>query len=363
MRLASIRSQSLPGAVFALVLIAMGCAERRSPSASLSSRTILVMGTTASVKLPSTSASRLREAADIVETIFRDIEEKMSRYRPDSELSEINRQAGRTPVRVSPVTLNTVVLAKQYARLSDGAFDPTVAPLVQLWQGDTSDRRELPGAEALARARELVDYQEIRVDMEERTVFLQQEGMSMDLGGIAKGKAADLAAKALAKAGFEDFLIDLGGDIRSRGAPDGHSAWRVGVRDPFDTGQLLGVLNLKPLPAVTTSGNYERFVIIDGEQFGHLIDPRTGRTVQEIAGVTVIARTAAGADAISTALYIAGIRQAPRIIERVPDVEALLIPNRRPTEIWVTPGINAMFEPHPEHRNAIRFLSSDTEFQ
>ncbi len=359
----SLRTQYLIGAVLPLALTILGCAEQRTPPASVSSRTILVMGTMASVKLPFTAASRLDEAADIAEAVFREIDEKMSRYRPDSELSEINRQAGRTPVRVSPVTLNTVVLSKKYARLSQGAFDPTIAPLLELWQDDHSDRRAPPGAEALAHARELVDYQKIQVDMEQGTVFLQREGMRMDLGGIAKGKAADLAAEALTKAGFENFLVDLGGDIRSAGAPDKRSAWRVGVRNPFDTELMLGVLNLQPLPAVTTSGNYERFVIIDGERFGHLIDPRTGRPAQAIAGVTVIARTAAAADALSTALFISGIQQSPQLYERLHDVEALLIPNRQPPELWVTPGFTAMFEPHPEHRDAIRFLTSDMDFQ
>ncbi len=314
------------------------------------------MGTQASVTLPAHSAARLDEAADIVEAVFSDIEQKMSLYRTDSELAAINRAAGMVPVAVSPVTLNTVALAIKYARLSNGMFDPTMTPLLQSWRDAATDEPEIPDAETLAQALTLVDFRRIEIDTEETTVFLQQQGMVLDLGGIAKGEAADLAAATLKAKGYDAFLIDLGGDIRCAGAPTGHSAWRVGVRNPFDRKQMLGVLRMQPWPAVTTSGNYERFIEINGKRFGHIIDPRTGQPVQGMAGVTVAAENAGKADALSTALFVAGLNMAPEIIARSSPVEALLVPDRLPLEIWVTPGFDNAFEPNPEYQDAIRLL-------
>ncbi len=320
------------------------------------------MGTQAFVALPAHSAARIDEASDIVEAVFTDIEQKMSLYRTDSELTAINRAAGMAPVVVSPVTLNTVALAHKYARLSNGMFDPTMTPLLQSWRDAATGEPEIPDAETLAQALTLVDYRRIEIDPGETTVFLQQQGMVLDLGGIAKGEAADLAAAALQAKGYDAFLIDLGGDIRCAGTPTGHSAWRVGVRNPFDHKQLLGVLRMQPLPAVTTSGNYERFIEINGERFGHIIDPRTGQPVQGMAGVTVAAQNAGKADALSTALFVAGLELAPEIIARSYPVEALLVPDRLPVEIWVTPGFDNAFEPNPEYRDAIRPLSGNAGF-
>ncbi len=345
-----------------VLLIVAGCGRQRTDEKSVSSRTLWVMGTQASVTLPAPDAARIDEAADIVEAVFVDIERKLSLYRAASELTAINKAAGKKPVTVSPVTLNTVRLAYQYAQSTHGLFDPTVTPLLQRWHEAATRRSGIPDASDLAKALSLVDYRRIVIDAEASTVFLQRSGMVLDLGGIAKGKAADLAAATLKAKGYDAFLIDLGGDIRCAGAPADQPAWRVGVRNPFDTSQLLGVLHMQEFPAVTTSGNYERFIEINGKRFGHIIDPRNGKMAQDMAGVTVTAEDAAKADALSTALFVAGLEKAPEIIAHASPLEALLVPDRLPMEIWLTEGFKSAFEPNPEYRNAIRTLPGTPVF-
>ncbi len=336
-----------------LLLLTLGCAERRVP-ASVRSRTLWVMGTEASVVLPGSDADRLANAADRVETVFQETESRLSRFRDTSELTAINRQAGLSPVSVSPETLHTLNLALTYARLTGGAFDPTVAPLVALWQAAST--AGVPSPATVARCLSLIGYTKVQSDPVAKSVFLSHEGMQLDLGGIAKGTAVDRAAAALLAAGHDRFLIDLGGDIRCQGAPDGQPAWRVGVRDPFDKRQLLGVVRMAPSSAIVTSGNYERFIVVDGQRYGHLIDPRSGYPVRGMAGVTVMADEAGVADAMSTALFVLGMDQATALLARHPGIEAMLIPDRKPLEIWVTPGLKPRFEPSAEYQAAVRLL-------
>ncbi len=333
-----------------------GCADRRAQP-STASRGMPVMGTEAVVVLPAYSGRSVEAAAEIVWAVCNDIEKRVSVFCGESELSAVNRQAGAAPVAVSAVTLEIVAMALEYARLSEGAFDPTVAPLLRLWRGNGDIApQSLPDSREIRQQLKLVGHSKARVDRDEGTVFLEKEGMMLDLGGIAKGFATDRATAALQAAGYEAFLVNLGGDIRCVGAPDGTAAWRVGVRDPFNAGNILGVLSMGSLPAVATSGNYERFVEIDGKEYGHLIDPRTGGPARGMAGVTVLAADAATADALSTALFVAGIDRAPAILARMTDVEALLIPDAFPLQIWVTPGFADSFAPLPEHENALRRL-------
>lgn len=339
------------------LLAVAGCQQPGNTTTSVVSRTLWVMGTEASVALPAPDAARIDEAADLVEAVFLDVEQRLSRYRADSELSAINHAAGIERVVVSPLTLNTVARAYHYAEFTHGMFDPTIPPVLQHWRDAAAGHTGVPDARELARALARVDYRQIDIDPEASTVFLEQRGMVLDLGGIAKGKAVDLAAAALEAEGYDAFLIDLGGDIRCAGAPAGAPAWRVGVRNPFNTRKLLGVFHMRAFPAITTSGNYERFVEIDGQRYGHIIDPRSGQPAQGMAGVTVAAENTTKADALATALFVAGLDNAPRIIARIAPAGILMVPDRQPLEIWMTPEFKEAFDPTPEYRNAIRTIT------
>jgi len=313
------------------------------------------MGTFASVSVPAAAQDALPDCFSKTSTIFAGCDRLLSTYIETSEISRINRLSGSRPVVVSHRTAELLKLARHYGDISNGAFDISITPLMRLWgfrEGEPPT--SLPASADLEELLPLVGYRAI--ELGERTVRLPQKGMRIDLGGIAKGYAVDTAFDALVAAGHGDTLVNLGGNMRGRGLAAPDRAWRVGVRNPFDRAQLLGAVALPDGWAVATSGNYEKFVEIDGKRYAHIMDPRTGLPVQGMAGVTVLSRLGIEADALSTALFVVGMDGAKAILDQAPDSEALLIPDRRPIEIHVTPGFAKHFTPLPAYRDAVRHL-------
>jgi thiamine biosynthesis lipoprotein len=313
------------------------------------------MGTFASVSVPAAASDALPDCLSQTSTIFAECDRLLSTYIDTSEVSRINRQAGGEAVAISARTTEMLKLARHYGDLCGGAFDISIKPLMRLWgfrEGEPPV--SLPDPADLEKLLPLVDYRS--VELGQATARLPRKGMRIDLGGIAKGYAVDAAYDALVAAGHRDILVNLGGNMRGRGLAAPDRAWRVGVRNPFDRSQLVGAVALPDGWAVATSGNYERFVEIDGRRYAHIMDPRTGLPVQGIAGVTVLSRLGVEADALSTALFVEGMKGAQAILDQAPDTEALLIPDRRPIEIHVTPGFAEHFTPLPAYRDAVRSL-------
>jgi thiamine biosynthesis lipoprotein len=313
------------------------------------------MGTFASVSVPASAADSLSPCVAEASDCFSEFNALFSTYIETSEISRLNRAAGGAPVSVSPATSEMLSLARHYGELSDGAFDISIKPLMQLWGfRGTNPPTALPVAADLEKLLPLVDYR--RVELSEGAARLPTAGMQVDLGGIAKGFAVDACYNGLVKAGHRDVLVNLGGNMRGSGSAAPDRAWRVGVRHPFDRSKLVGAVALPDGWAVATSGNYEKFIEIDGQRYAHIMDPRTGLPVQGIAGVTVLSRRGLEADALSTALFVVGMHGAGEILARAPDSEALLIPDRHPIEIHVTPGFAAHFTPLPAFKDSIRPL-------
>jgi thiamine biosynthesis lipoprotein len=232
---------------------------------------------------------------------FAVVEQACSRFDPESELMRLVHRAGG-PVPVSAVLLEAVAFALEVARATKGAFDPAIGAVQQArglrWHyltGAASNAPAVPGS-----------YRDVRVDKRAGTITLRRPVL-LDLGAVAKGLALDLAARELA--GYERFAVEAGGDLIV-GAVEGAPAWRIGVRDPFGDG-LAGTLTVRA-GAVCTSGGYER-LLAEGEH--HLLDPRTGRSPRAVASVTVVAPSAMVADALSTAAFVLGPVEGPRLLE------------------------------------------------
>ncbi len=302
------------------------------------------MGTYGSIMLSGADRGRADEWASIAQNKLKELERAWSVFRSGSEVGRINAAAGDAPVPVSAVTRDAVAAAIRYGSLSGGAFDVTVGPLMKLW-GFRSDvpPDQPPPPEAIRETLERVGFRRIVVGP--NTVFLERPGMVLDLGGIAKGLAVDAVCEELRRRGARNFLVNLGGNIRVFGRVGPKRPWRVGVRDPFDREKLLGVLALESGEAVATSGNYERFVEIGGRRYAHILDPRTGRPVEGMAGVTVVARSAGEADAMSTALFVLGVERGREALRYVPGCHAVFIPDRRPAEAFVTGGLMRRMQP------------------
>lgn len=270
------------------------------------------------------------------------IDGKMNRLREGSELDRVNQNAGRSPTPVSDETYRIVSTALQYAAASGGHFDPTVGPLVELW-GIGSESAAVPDQQQLADALQLIDYTSVSLDESSHSISLPQAGMSLDLGAIAKGYAADVLAAYLKEQGFESAIIDLGGNILALGAkPDG-SSWSIGVQDPEQArGQHLGVLKVKD-KTIVTSGVYERFFEEQGKVYHHILSPFDGYPVDnDLQSVTIVTEGSMDADAMSTAAFSLGMQEGRKFIERLETAEAIFVTKDR--EIYVTSGLKQGFQ-------------------
>lgn len=226
----------------------------------------------------------------------------LSEWHPESETSAVNHQAGAGPVQVSADTLAVLAAASDVSQASDGAFDATCGALVGLWDF-RSPNPKLPSAEQIAARLPLVDHRQVELDPGARTVRLKRQGMRLTLGGIAKGYIVDRASAVLRQRGFPNHLISAGGDMFAAGRR-GARRWTIGIYHPRDR-RVVSKLALENQGAAT-SGNYERFVIIDGVRYHHILDPRTGRPVRGLSSVTVVADSAMLADAYATAVFVLG---------------------------------------------------------
>ena len=344
----------LLGAVSLVVMALAGCLVSAPTPAPRESR-FGVMGTYASVIAGGHEAGRAEEYAKATETIMRVIEADLSLYRTNSLLSQLNARAGTGSVEADEYLRANIALARRFGDLSHGTFDVTVGPLVRLW-GFSGGKvpTAIVSEDRIEAAKALVGYKHLQLDGQR--AFLDRPGMVVDLGGIAKGYAVDVCCDLLRSRGARDFTVNLSGNMRCYGRPAPERPWRIGVRDPFDADGLLGSLDLENGMSVSTSGNYERFVMIDGHRYIHIIDPRTGRPVEGMAGVTVICPSAADADGLSTTLFVLGVEEGTKALRSVPGAEALFVPDRQPLEIDVTRGMTNAFHVRPDLAGCVRVL-------
>lgn len=253
------------------------------------------------------------------------LEQTLSAYRDDSEVANINCHAGQEAVVVSSDLFEAIRSAVTWHTKSRGAFDVTVGPLIELWRR-CGRENGLPTDEETQRALALVGAGRVELDAAKRTVRLPAAGMQINLGGIGKGYCADQVAKLLKQRGVSSALIAVAGDIRAMGNRSDGRPWQVGVQDPRKPGTktLVATLALSDR-AASTSGNYERYVTIQGKRYSHIIDPRTGRTAADVPSVTVIGPDTVTTDVLGTALSVLGVRDGLALVESLPGVEALFI--------------------------------------
>ena len=255
---------------------------------------------------------------------IREIDWLMKYTGPESDVAAVNRAATGEGVLVGDSTLAVVKRGLYFSAIRKGRFDISIGPLVELWGIGKDVQGEVPPDEAIAEALALVDYREVEVDG--NRVSLNRSGMAIDLGGIAKGYAADEVARIFREAGVEHALINLGGNVLAFGSkPDG-SPWRIGVQDPASNrGAYIGVLRVTDR-AVVTSGPYERFFFQDGKRYHHILDTSTGYPVENgLTSVTIVAESSMDADALSTLVFTLGPERGIALIEEFPEVEAMVV--------------------------------------
>lgn len=282
------------------------------------------MGCRFEISAVTTSIDHGKEAIRAAEDEMRRIERLLTTYDEDSETSLINRNAGGKPVAVSGETIDIIQRSIRISELTAGAFDITYGGIDKsLWNFDPG-MQHLPDAHTARKMVRLINFRNILVDRDNNTVLLKEKGMRIGFGGIGKGYAAERAKVVMLEMGVDSGIVNASGDLAVWGAqPDGQP-WSIGIVHPDTPEQAFCHLRITNM-ALATSGNYEKFVIIDGKKYSHTINPRTGLPVAGIKSVTIITPNAEIADAIATPVMIMGVDAGMDLINQMNDIEAVLI--------------------------------------
>ena len=268
---------------------------------------------------------------------IRRIEQLLTTYKDDSQTNLINENAGIRPVKVTLEVFNLIERCIGISKITQGAFDISYGSIDKsLWNFDKS-MTELPDAATALKMVHLIDYRNIILDKENTTVFLREKGMRIGFGGIGKGYAAEMAKLALLKQNIQSGIINASGDLSAWGfQPDGKK-WTIGVADPDSPAAPFSYMEVSN-KAVATSGNYEKFVTINGQKYSHTIDPKTGLPITGIKSVTVIAANAEFADAMATPIAVMGIKAGLYLIDQIPDTYCIIIDDHN--KIYTSKNIN-----------------------
>lgn len=304
-----------------IILLFLGIGDFPAGASQRQEFTRPMMGTQARIVLYSQDEAQGKKAAETAFARMAVLNQLMSDYVEDSELNRLSRRAGGPPVPVSPELWEVLSYGQEVAQRSDGAFDMTIGPLVQLWRRSRR-QKQLPDPQTLAKAKAKVGYRLLKLDPAHHTAQLLEPGMKLDLGGIAKGYAADEALKVLRQQGVHQALVAIGGDIVVGDAPPGSAGWVIQIA-PLRPGTDKPVAPLLLAnAAVSTSGDAEQYVEIDGKRYSHIVDPRTGLGLQQRSSVTVVAPRGMLADAWTKPVCVLGVERGMALLDTIPGVAA-----------------------------------------
>jgi thiamine biosynthesis lipoprotein len=319
--------------VLAGLVLTTACARQRTVQKSET-----IMGTEVTITVVARSAADGDAAIDAGMAELRRLDAMMSLYKDTSEITAVNLAAGKHPVKVSPEMIEVVEDAAVISKLSKGVFDLTIGPLVVLWQMRLKEGR-IPTDAEIARIKPLVNYRNIVVDKKASTIYLKKAGMIMDFGGM-KGYAADRVAAIFKKRGIANAVIAVAGDIWVLGHRDDGKPWRIGVQHPREHDKVLAVLDLSD-KYVSTSGDYERFVIREKKRYHHIIDPRTGKPSKGVISATLVGDKGAFIDPLTKVPFILGPEEGLKIVRKL-GAQAIIVDDRG--KVYMTDGIKSILD-------------------
>lgn len=274
------------------------------------------------VAIHESKATRDQAITSAIKEIRR-IESLISSWNAKSETSKINANAGTQAIKVSEELFQLIERSIKVSKLTNGAFDISFNSLDPIW---IFDRREMkaPDSSLISASVKKINYKNIILNRENLTVYLHEKGMKIGFGAIGKGYAANRAKKVMLDHGIENGLINAGGDLIAWGKQENGQPWQIGIADPSKEKEYIAWLSVKDM-SVVTSGNYEKFVIIDEKKYGHIIDPKTGWPVGGIKSVTLVSPDAELSDALATSVFVLGIKKGLDLVNQLKNVECLII--------------------------------------
>lgn len=264
-----------------------------------------------------------KKFADMSVKELKRIEQLISEWIPTSDISLVNQQAGKQPVKVHAEVFELLQRSVKFSKLTDGAFDVTWAGMDRIWKFDGS-MKEMPSEERIRNSVQNVGYQNLILNEKDTTVFLQKQGMKIGTGGIGQGYIADRIKQLLLASGNASGLVNISGDITSWGKQPNGKPWTVAIINPVNKEKVFAFFPLEET-AIETSGNYEKFVVFNGIRYAHIIDPRTGYPAQGVVSVSVFAKHTEIADALATGVFVLGVDVGLHLINQLEGIECIII--------------------------------------
>lgn len=319
--------------VLALFISTPGCSGPKTVQ-----KTDSIMGTEVTITVVAGTRKDGEAAIDAGMAELRRLDAMMSLYKDSSEITKVNLAAGKGPVAVSPEMIEVVEHAAKISTLSNGVFDITVGPLVVLWQMRLKEGT-VPTDREIGRVRALVNYRNIIVDRNASTIYLRKSGMIMDFGGM-KGYLADRVADIIKKQGITSAIIAIAGDIWVLGRRENGAPWKIGVQHPREHDKTLAVLEFRD-KYISTSGDYERFVIREKKRYHHIIDPRTGKPSKGVISVTLIGDRGAVIDPLAKVPFILGPEEGLKLVKKI-GAEAIIVDEQG--KVFMTDGVRNLLD-------------------
>jgi len=299
------------------------------------------MGTVIEITLVSEDGEAAQKASLQAFQEIRRIEQLMSPWIETSDVSRLNRSAGKEWAKVSPETFEVIQRSQKISGLSEGAFDITIAPLIQIWR-KARERGAPPSSEEVKKILNLVNFRNL-LTRSDGKVFLKKKGMAIELGGIAKGYAVDRAFGILASLGYKNLIINAGGDLRSKGFKN-NQPWSIGIQHPRSAEKVMATISVSD-SAIATSGDYEKFFLHQGKRYHHILNPKTGFPADGCQSVIILSKDGMMADGLATAVFVLGTEKGYTLCQRLEGVECLIVDREGRT--MMTPGLKERISFNP----------------
>src|SRR5262245_8835434 len=306
------------------VVLLCACGATGSSTLHLMARTHLTMGSEVTMTVWTADEAAAAPAIEAVFAEFDRLDALLSVWKPGSDVLRINAAAGQHAVPVSAETCEVLTIARQVSEWTDGKFDVTFGALSDVWKFDHDRDNRVPTEDEIAARLPFIDYRAVAIDPAAKTVFATRPGIRVHLGGIGKGYAVDRAVAIMRGRGFHDFMVQAGGDLYVAGQP-GDGPWRLGINDPRGAPNVsFATIELRDA-TFSTSGDYERSFVQNGQRYHHILDPASGQPARGAVSVTTVSTRAVIADAVSKGVFILGPDAGMALVERLPDVEAVMV--------------------------------------
>ncbi|WP_281865798.1 FAD:protein FMN transferase [Flavobacterium sp. GSB-24] len=292
----------------------------------LRKRATLLMGGRFDISIVDKDSLSAEQNIDIVIAEITRIENLISDWKADSQISAVNQNAGIQPIKVDREVFELAQRAVKLSEITNGGFDVSFAAMDRIWKFDGS-MMEMPSAEAIKKSVEKVGYKNIILDSTESTIFLKLKGMKIGFGALGEGYATDKCRAMMIEKGIKAGIINGSGDMSTWGKQPNGKDWKIGITNPFKPEKILAVVPLKE-GAVTTSGSYEKFVVFNGKRYSHIINPATGYPAIGLCSVTVFGPNAETANGLSTSMMVLGLKEGLLLLQKFPEYSCVIITDK-----------------------------------